>query len=201
MRFKLAAVVLAAGASRRYQGGNKLLADLGNGPLIRIVAQNVLKSGIEDVIVVTGNDSQSVEAALEGLPLRFAHNEDWRTGIGGSIALGISSVAASTDGAFIVLGDTPFMEGELLDSLGEAFDQANGKNVVFPVLSDGAQRNPVLWPREFFNQLVRLSGDNGAKSLLARYASHCKAVSGFPEATFNNINTRDDLRATHQFTR
>jgi molybdenum cofactor cytidylyltransferase len=201
MRFKLAAVILAAGASRRYQGGNKLLADLGNGPLVRVVAQNVLKSRIEDVIVVTGNDSRSVEAALEGLPLRFAHNEDWRTGMGCSIALGISSVAASADGAFIVLGDTPFMEGELLNSLGDAFDQANGKSIVFPVLPDGAQRNPVLWPREFFDQLVRLGGDNGAKSLLGCHASRCKAVSGFPEATFNDIDTRGDLHAARQFTR
>jgi molybdenum cofactor cytidylyltransferase len=197
----LAAVILAAGASRRYQGGNKLMADLGNGPLIRIVAQNVLRNRLEDVIVVTGSDNRSVETALVGLPLRFVHNENWQTGIGGSIALGVSSVAPSADGAFIVLGDTPFVTGELLESLGENFDRAHGKSIVFPVLPDGAQRNPVLWPRAFFPQLIDLTGDAGAKPLLTRYASHCVAVGGFPKAVFRDIDTPDDLRATRQFTR
>ena len=201
MRFKLAAVILAAGASRRYQGGNKLLADLGNGPLIRIVAEHVLQSVVENIVVVTGNDRWSIEIALKGFPLRFAHNENWQNGIGGSIALGISSVATAADGAFIVLGDTPFVRGELLDVLGEAFDQTDGESIVFPVLPDGVQRNPVLWPREFFPQLVRLSGDKGAKSLLGRYASRCKAVSGFPEKAFNDIDTRDDLHAIRELTR
>jgi molybdenum cofactor cytidylyltransferase len=201
MRFKLAAVILAAGASRRYQGGNKLLADLGNGPLIRAVAEHVLQSVVENVVVVTGNDRKSVEMALEGLPLRFAHNENWQNGIGSSIALGISSVTTAADGAFIVLGDTPFVRGELLNVLGEAFDQTDGERIVYPVLPDGVQRNPVLWPREFFPQLIRLSGDKGAKSLLGRYASRCKAVSGFPGTAFNDIDTRDDLHAIRQLTR
>jgi molybdenum cofactor cytidylyltransferase len=201
MRFKLAAVILAAGASRRYQDGNKLLAEFGNGPLIRIVAEHVLQSAVENIVVVTGNDRKSIEIALEGLPLRFAHNETWQDGLGGSIALGISSVTTAADGAFIVLGDTPFVRGKLLDALGKAFDQTDGESIVFPVLPDGVQRNPVLWPREFFPQLVRLRGDKGAKSLLGRYASRCIAVSGFPEAAFNDIDTRDDLHAIRELTR
>jgi molybdenum cofactor cytidylyltransferase len=191
---KLATVILAAGASRRYHGGNKLLVDLGDGPLIRVVTGHALQSAVEDIVVVTGNDRESIETALEDLPLRFVHNENWRAGMGGAIALGVSSIAAAADGSFIVLADAPFISGELLDSLVDAFKQANGRSIVFPVLPDGSQRNPVLWPREFFPELIRLRGDKGGKSLLGRYASRCKAVSGFSETAFDDIDTRDDLR-------
>jgi molybdenum cofactor cytidylyltransferase len=191
----LAAVILAAGASRRYHGGNKLLVDLGDGPLIRVVTRHALQSAVEDIVVVTGNDRELIEAALEDLPLRFVHNENWRAGVGGSIALGVSSIAATADGSFIVLGDAPFISGALLDSLVDAFKQASGRSIVFPVLPDGAQRNPVLWPREFFPQLVRFRGDKGGKSLLRVYASRCKAVRGFPEIAFDDIDTRVDLCA------
>lgn len=193
MSVDLTAVILAAGASQRYQDGNKLLAELGNRPMIRCVAEQVTQSAAGDVVVVTGNARTCIEAALDGLPLRFVHNESWRDGIGGSISLGISSVSAAAQGAFIVLGDMPFVGGELLNSLARTFDRAGGESIVFPVTSDGGQRNPVLWPRAYFSQLARLSGDEGAKSLLRLHASHCMAVAGFPETAFSDVDTRDDL--------
>ena len=70
---EIGAVLLAAGTSQRFGADNKLLANIGGRPLIRWVADEIVSSGA-DAVVVTGCDHLLIEQALEGLPLRFAHN-------------------------------------------------------------------------------------------------------------------------------
>ena len=64
---RVAGVVLAAGRSTRMGGPNKLLAELGGKPLVRIAVEQVLASKARPVIVVTGHQRERVEAALEGV--------------------------------------------------------------------------------------------------------------------------------------
>jgi molybdenum cofactor cytidylyltransferase len=69
----IAALVLAAGRSSRMGGPNKLLAEIGGRPLVRIVTEQVLASRARPVIVVTGHQRERVEAALAGLRRRAGH--------------------------------------------------------------------------------------------------------------------------------
>jgi molybdenum cofactor cytidylyltransferase len=100
---EIGAVLLAAGASQRFGVDNKLLADIGGKPLIRWVAEEIVHSGAE-VIVVTGCDHLLIEKALEGLPLRFAHNMNWPRGMGSSIAVGVIALGSQALGVFIGTG-------------------------------------------------------------------------------------------------
>ena len=61
-------------------GPNKLLAEIGGKPLVRIAAEQALASRAKPVIVVTGHQRERVEAALAGLPVRFVHNPDFADG-------------------------------------------------------------------------------------------------------------------------
>ena len=63
-----------------WAGPNKLLAEIGGQPLVRIAAEQVLASRARPVIVVTGHQRERVEAALAGLPVRFVHNPDYAEG-------------------------------------------------------------------------------------------------------------------------
>ena len=76
----IAAVVLGAGRSRRMGGPNKLLAEIGGRPLVRIVVEQALASRARTVIVVTGHQRERVEAALAGLPVKFVHNPNFAEG-------------------------------------------------------------------------------------------------------------------------
>jgi molybdenum cofactor cytidylyltransferase len=129
------------------------------------------------------------------------HNEDWSDGIGSSISLGISSVEPAVQGAFVILGDMPFVDRELLNALAKAFERTDGEGIVFPESPNGAQRNPVLWPQRFFPDLEQLRGDEGGKSLLARHGSWCTAVGGYSETTFHDVDTLDDLCAIRRISR
>ena len=78
---RIAAVVLAAGRSTRMGGPNKLLAEIGGRPLVRIAAEEALASHARPVIVVTGHQRDKVEAALAGLDVKRVHNPDFAEGL------------------------------------------------------------------------------------------------------------------------
>ena len=77
---RIAAVVLAAGRSTRMGGPNKLLAEIGGRPLVRIAAEQALASRARPVIVVTGHQRDKVEAALAGLDVQLRAQSEFRRG-------------------------------------------------------------------------------------------------------------------------
>ena len=124
----IGAIVLAAGASQRFGADNKLLASIGGEPLVRRVVQALVRGGIADIVVVTGHERALIEAALDALPVRFAHNENWASGMASSIVTGVSALPAAVDGAFIVPGDMPFLTAAVIERLTEVFDE-HGRTV------------------------------------------------------------------------
>src|SRR5262249_7736818 len=112
---RIAAVVLAAGRSTRMGGPNKLLAEIGGRPLVRIAAEQALASRAGPVIVVTGHQRDKVEQVLGGLSVRLVHNADYAQGLGTSLRTGIAAVPADADGAIVCLGDMPQVDAALID--------------------------------------------------------------------------------------
>src|SRR6476661_2482678 len=130
--FKVSAILLAAGASRRFGSENKLLTDIRGLPLIRRVAEEIDQSAVNGIVVVTGCDQALVERALDGLLINFAHNPNWPAGMGSSIAVGISALDSDVQGALVVPGDMPFLTFSLFDRLILAFREAQFEPIVFP---------------------------------------------------------------------
>jgi molybdenum cofactor cytidylyltransferase len=193
---RLGAILLAAGSSSRFGAGNKLLAEIGGRPIVRAVADALLGAGcIETVLVVTGHDAEAVERVLDGLPVRFVFNENWREGLGGSIARGVSSLDPALNGAAIVPGDMPFLDTGVIESLGATFQAHDGESIVVPVTPAGEQRNPVIWPRRFFGLLAGLSGAEGGKPLLGELSDSCRAVRITDVRAFLDIDVPGDVRA------
>jgi molybdenum cofactor cytidylyltransferase len=191
------AIILAAGRSTRMGGPNKLLAELGGKPLVRLVTEQALASKAHDVIVVTGHQAELVEKALAGLDVKFVRNPDFAEGLASSVKAGIAAVPDDADGAVICLGDMPMISAQLIDHLIEAFAPDRGNLIAVPV-SDGRRGNPVLWSRRFFNELMSLDGDIGARHLIARHGEAVAevAVEGF--GAFLDIDTPQALEAARR---
>jgi xanthine dehydrogenase accessory factor len=168
----IGAVVLAAGRSRRAGERNKLLQDIDGEPMVRRVARSVVGAALGPVVVVLGHDGVRVREALEGLPVQFVENADHESGMGTSIAAGITAIAAHGVGAaFVVLGDMPWLQPAQLQALARAHVPATQHLVIVPVAGppgNTRRGNPVLWPARYFSALQALRGDTGGKGILAR---------------------------------
>ena len=192
--YRIAAVVLAAGRSTRMGAINKLIAEIGGKPLVRIAAEQALASQAKPVIVVTGHERERVEAALAGLPVRVVHNSDYADGLGTSLKAGIAAVPADADGAIVCLGDMPQVDAKLIDKLIAAFDPERGALVVTPTI-DGRRGNPVVWSRRFFPDLMAISGDIGARHLIGSYAEAVVEVPVAGAAALTDVDTPESFSA------
>ena len=191
---RIAALVLAAGRSTRMGAINKLIAEIGGKPLVRIAAEQALASHAGPVIVVTGHQREKVEAALDGLPVRLVHNPDYAEGLGTSLKAGIAAVPADADGVVVCLGDMPQVSAGLIDKLLAAFDPERGALVVVPSI-EGRRGNPVLWSRRFFPDLMRIEGDIGARHLIGAYTEAVAEVPVEGEAALTDIDTPESFSA------
>lgn len=189
---RVAAIVLAAGRSSRMRGPNKLLADIGGAPLVRRVVAQVAASRAAPVIVVTGHQRAEVARALEGLDVRFVHNEAYGEGIASSVKAGIAAVPEECDGALVCLGDMPLVGAGLIDALVDRFAPDAGALIVVPV-SGGRRGNPVLWSRRFFPELMALEGDVGARHLIERRGEAVAEIAVEGDGAFVDIDTPEAL--------
>ena len=196
----IAAIVLAAGASRRFGEENKLLARVDGRPLVVRVVNALSIGGVTDIVVVTGHDRINVEVALHGRPARIVPNENWQTGMGSSIAAGAAVLDDGVTGAFVVPGDMPLLSPQLIAALMSAFEANRRDRIVYPATPAGEQRNPVLWPRRHFGALLSLPPEKGAKALLQLVAQECIAVAA-ADAVLSDVDTPADLEAARKVTR
>jgi len=191
---RIAAIVLAAGRSTRMGAINKLIAEIGGKPLVRIAAEQALASRAAPVIVVTGHEREKVEAALAGLPVRFAHNAGYAEGLGSSLRAGIAAVPKEADGVIVCLGDMPQVDAQLIDKLLAAFDPEKGALVVVPSIG-GRRGNPVVWARRFFADLMTVQGDIGARHLISSYPEAVVEVPVAGDAALTDVDTPESLSA------
>ena len=165
---EVAAIVLAAGRASRFgagEGESKVLAVLEGRPLVRHVVERALASTASAVIVVTGNAAAGVGAALCGLPVLLVSNEDWASGMAGSLKAGIAAIPAATRGALVMLADMPLVAVATLDRLIADFAAAGEPDALLPRYR-GEAGNPVLLGRSLFDAISTLRGDEGARKIL-----------------------------------
>jgi len=189
---RVAAIILAAGQSRRMGGPNKLTMPVGGKPMVRHVAEAALASSADPVIVVTGDRAAEVEQALEGLAVTKLSNNCHKEGLSTSLRVGISGLPGDVDAALICLGDMPDIRSHHLDRLIAAFDPEEGRTICVPTVG-GKRGNPVLWGREWFTAMTETKGDTGAKHLIGEHADAVCEVPMPDDAALKDIDTMEEM--------
>ncbi|MDO9708324.1 molybdopterin-binding/glycosyltransferase family 2 protein [Paracraurococcus lichenis] len=196
---QVAALVLAAGRSRRMAPLNKLLVPDEQGvPMVARVVDNVLGSRARPVVVVTGYERERVEQALTGRGVIFAHAEDYAEGLSASLRAGLAALPAEVEGVVICLGDMPLVAGPMIDRLLAAFDPEEGRAIVMPTFR-GKQGNPMLWAREFLPEMMTISGDVGARHLAGKHADRVAEVEMADDAVLRDFDTTEALKKAPGF--
>jgi molybdenum cofactor cytidylyltransferase len=186
----IAAVVLAAGAARRM-GQAKQLLPLAGRPLVWHAANAACGAAVDDVVVVTGCRQAAVAEAVADLPVRTAPNPAWRTGQASSLRVGLATVRPETRAAIFLLADQPLVTPALLDSLVAAY-RAGGGSIFAPV-AGGRRGNPVLFDlARWRHELLGLTGDAGARGIVAAHPDEVAAVPVADAAVFIDVDTPSD---------
>jgi molybdenum cofactor cytidylyltransferase len=198
----VAAVLLAAGSSRRYGPDNKLLADIDGTPLLARAAAALVHARLAEIVVVTGHEADLIEQALAcfGANLRFVHNPKHSEGMGGSVAAGIKALTGDIDGTLVVQGDMPDLNTALICQLSRHFIEAGRDRIIVPWIANagdhgGRQGNPVIWPRRLFPALMALTGDQGGKALIQAAGNAVERVIVADTSAATDIDTREQLAA------
>lgn len=169
----LAALVLAAGESKRMAGRHKLLLPLAGKTMIAWTVEAILAAGLDDVIVVLGHEAAAVQKTLNKKPVRFALNPNYRRGMASSIQAGLAALAPQTQIIMIALADQPLVTAAEINFMIAEFSRVPEKTIGVPTFN-GQRGHPVLLDLRYREEMLALQGDVGCKSILARY----------PEAVF-----------------
>lgn len=189
---RIAAVILAAGESRRMGERNKLLEPVNGQPMLLAAVDAALASRAESVIVVTGHQREAVEAVLADKRITTVHNPHYHEGLGSSLRTGVAALPATVDGVLVILGDMPGLRARMLDRLIDAFDPAGGHTICVPTWR-GRRGNPVLFARRFFGEMQEIGGDVGAKRLLQDYSDQVAAVDMPDDSVLVDLDTPEAL--------
>jgi len=189
----IAAIVMAAGRSRRMAPHNKLLVtDKSGKTMIARVVDNVLSSNARPVLVITGHQSEQIEHALAGRPVRFVHAEEYAEGLSASLKAGIAAVPPECSAAIVCLGDMPLVNGRMIDRLISMYDADEGRLIILPTFR-GKQGNPMLWDRRFFPEILQIVGDSGARFLVGKHAEVVAEVEMADDAVLRDFDTTESL--------
>ncbi len=186
------ALVLAAGAGRRF-GGGKLVAPLNGQPLIRLAVEAALATDVVSVTVVLGSEAEQVEQAFSPLAdprLKRLVCGDWENGLAASLRGGIDSLPGDARATLIFLGDMPHVSKALANRLLAAV--IDGAPAAMPIC-DGRPAHPVAVGRALFPALAKLTGDKGARDLLMQVAGTVHLVTDDP-GSIRDVDTVEDLR-------
>jgi len=190
---RIAALLLAAGLSRRMAPRNKLLMrDSGGTAMIARAADAVLASRASPVIAVLGHQADEVAAALGPRPVRMVRAPHFKAGLSASLHAGLAALPVEAEAVLVCLGDMPLLTQTLIDRLLDAYDADEGSLIVVPTYH-GKRGNPVLWDRRFFAEMAALTGDTGARGLLLRHAEHVVEVECESDAVLLDFDTPDAL--------
>ena len=190
-----AAVVLAAGAARRY-GRLKQLEAYEGRPFALRVLEAALGSLATDCLAVLGCGAPTVAALLAGRA-HLLHNPHWGDGLSTSVRTALQGLAQDVQAAVFLQADQPLLTPEQIDGL-LTRHAATGASVV-AWRYQGEARPPMLFSRTLFAELATLSGDVGGRAILGRHTSEAEYVEAQDPRPHADVDTPEDLqRLSHR---
>lgn len=182
------AIVLAAGQSSRF-GSTKQLAKLDGETLVHRALRLAEEVCGDQTVLVIGSNWKTVLAACGPLRGYFVHNDKYGSGMASSIACGVRSVLHSADAVLLMMADQPLITAQHLNSLLSEWQKAPDDIIVSRY--SGIEGPPVVFPANCFDSLMKLEGDQGARSLLSGNRYSVKGLAF--DAAAIDIDTPEDL--------
>ncbi|WP_137112414.1 NTP transferase domain-containing protein [Rhodobacter sp. SY28-1] len=190
-------LILAAGASSRMRGADKLVQPIAGVPILRRVAETALATGLP-VLVALPPDAMARRTAVSGLEVRVVEVPDAAQGMSRSLVRGIaiisSEAAGDQDGLMVLPADMPGFTTAALDRLVARF-QADPDLIWRGGTKDGQVGHPAIFPRSFWPELAKVTGDEGGRSVLRANPDRISVLELPGQMAILDLDTPEDWAA------
>jgi len=187
----IAAILLAAGKSKRMIDENKLSKKFRNIPLLNHAIKNILDSHVDELIIVLGYEKEFINKLIpKNSKIKIIFNKNFVRGMSSSIKVGLNYLSKDTEFFFICLGDMPMINKKIYNRL---ISFRNKKDIIVPMYNN-VQGNPVLFSKLIKPSIMSIDGDAGAKKILAENEEKILKVK------INDTNINKDFNTKKDFT-
>ena len=183
-------LILAAGQGKRL-GGVKPLLTHETATLIEMVIANYRASNLDNLILVLGHEARRVIQKIPLAGLKVVLNPTPSLGMSSSIQRGLAHLPTRSEGIMIAMGDMPLVEPETINQLIAAFNKSK-KGIAVPVY-DKKRGHPVIFEqKKYFDSLLALRGDVGAKAILEANPKDVLEVKVKSDGVLIDVDTKED---------
>ncbi len=187
----IAAIILAAGQSRRM-GQNKLFLPYGTSTVIDTIITEVSACAqVSDIVVVTGHQSDRVAEHLKSYPVRCVFNPAYaQAEMLVSIQTGLRALPDSITAVLIVLGDQPRLRRDIVQRV---IDAADSNNLMIPSF-DMKRGHPILIPRSMWPSILALPPEASLRDVIRANADHIHYILFEDDSVLRDIDTPEDYQ-------
>jgi molybdenum cofactor cytidylyltransferase len=187
----IAAILLAAGESTRM-GQSKPLLPYDNTTLVEHLADELVRSRADEVIVVLGHEAERARSVLKGHPVRIVVNECYRDGMLSSVRCGLRALSPEVETVALAPVDQPGLTHMLVDAVLEA-RRESGKGIAVP-LYGGRRGHPLVFAARYIPEILSDFDETGLRGLLPRHADDLLEVGVNDPAVLHDADTPEDYR-------
>ncbi len=174
---KIGVIVLAGGGSSRL-GTPKQLLRIDSSSLIQRATKIAIDSQCDSTVVVLGAGAEKCRREIAHLSAEIVFNQNWKAGLSSSIRVGMQALInlkVDTRAVIFTACDQPFVDSDLLNRLAAAY--CIHRTPIITSEYSGVKGIPALFDQEFFQPLLNLNGDCGARTVIQR---NLHVVSSIP---------------------
>lgn len=195
----VSAVLLAAGESRRMGKPNKLEMDVNGVPLLRRTTKILLKSKLQEVVVIVGHESDKTKSLIVDLPVKIVMNDDYQKGQMTSVHKGLESLSKACDGVMICLSDQPLLESLDINIIIDAFEKKSYGAVLVPTYK-GERGNPIILAQEQRTAILNGEKNLGCRKLIEKNPELVTSFEMDNNHVVFDLDTPEDYAAFQQST-
>ncbi len=170
-------------------GQLKQLLPINEKPAIRHCLETIIASGINDIVIVVGEDGEKMIQAINNLTVKIVFNKEPESEMADSLRAGLKSVDASSKGVLVCLADHPLISEETFKILIKLHEEEPDW-ILIPVYN-GKRGHPTLFPKSVINDIFL--GIN-LREIINRNPDSVKTVSVKDEGVILDMDTTDDYR-------
>lgn len=187
---RMAAVVLAAGESRRMGTPKQLLPFAGR-TILECVVDTLLTAGVDEVIVVLGHFAERVQVVLDNRPVRPVVNVAYRQGMLSSVKCGVRAIGAEYDAVLFALGDQPQIASTVVQAVMARYREGSA-GIVIPRYGQKKGHPIIMNLHTYRDAILNLPEDVGLNALVQAHADDVHLIEMETEEIVRDIDNRDD---------